>query len=171
MLSALAPFGSDGAVRVIVESPRHSTLKYEYDPALDAFRVARQLSLGLAYPHDWGFVPGTRAEDGDPADALVLHATATYPGILLDCLPLGLITVRERKKRKWISNHRLVLRPAWDGATPGVDKIGALPRQAVRELEQFFVNAAFFTGKQMSVTGWRGPREAIDFVRRCADEA
>lgn len=171
MLSALAPFGADGAVRVVVESPRHSTLKYEYDPELDAIRVSRQLALGLAYPYDWGFVPGTRAQDGDPADALVMHEAATFPGVVLDCAPLGLVAVREKRKRRWISNHRLVLRPAWQGATAGMDRIGALPKDTVRELEQFFVNAVFFTGKQMSVTGWRGPREAIEFVRRAAGGA
>lgn len=168
MLSALSPFTEDGAVRVIVESPRHSALKYEYDPDLDAIKVSRQLPLGLTYPYDWGFVPGTKAEDGDPVDALVMHGSGAYPGIVLECAPIGMITVRERRKREWISNHRLVLRPAWQGATEGVDRVARLPRESVRELEQFFVNAAFFTGKAMTVTGWRGPREALALVRRHA---
>jgi inorganic pyrophosphatase len=166
MLSALPPFADDGGMRMVVESPRHSTLKYEYDPRLDAITVARELPLGVAYPFDWGFVPGTRAEDGDPIDALALHATATHPSVVLPCAPLGVITVRERRNRSWIANDRLVLRPAWQGCTPAVDRIARLPRQTIRELEQFFVSAAFFTGKRMTVTGWRGPRAATALVRR-----
>src|SRR5438874_10674335 len=106
MLSNLAPFADDGRVHVVVESPRHSTLKYEFDPQLDAVTVSRQLMTGLAYPYDWGFVSGTKAEDGDPLDALILHSSATFPGVVLPCKPVGVVVVKQKAagEKGWTSN-------------------------------------------------------------------
>jgi len=80
-LPALAE--DDTTVHMVVEAPRGATVKLKYAPKLQAFTPARALPLGLAYPFDWGFIPGTRAADGDPVDALALHDTATYPGVVL----------------------------------------------------------------------------------------
>ena len=90
-LIELAPYGKNGEMQMVVETPRGSNIKLEYEPKLRAFTVSRALPLGLIYPYDWGFVPGTKGEDGDPIDALALHEGATYPGVVLRCRPLGVI--------------------------------------------------------------------------------
>jgi len=64
----------------IVEAPRGSRVKFEYDSAGDLFRINRPLPVGLAYPFDWGFVVGTKADDGDPVDVLILAITFRIPG-------------------------------------------------------------------------------------------
>ena len=69
-------------VNVLVESPRGSTIKFEYDQTERVMTLSRPLPAGLVYPFDWGFIPGTRAADGDPLDAFILWDGASYPGIL-----------------------------------------------------------------------------------------
>jgi hypothetical protein len=68
-------------VYAVVETPRGSRAKLEFDPKLGAFTLAKPLLAGLTYPYDWGFIPSTRAEDGDPLDVLIIHDAATYPGL------------------------------------------------------------------------------------------
>ena len=77
-LIELVPYGKNGEIQMVVETPRGSNLKLNYEPKLHAFTVSRALPLGLIYPYDWGFIPSTKGEDGDPIDALALHDGATY---------------------------------------------------------------------------------------------
>jgi inorganic pyrophosphatase len=74
----ISAFRPDGSLNVVVESPRGATIKFKYEAAIDRIELSRPLPVGLAYPHDWGFVPSTRASDGDPVDALIAwDGTAT----------------------------------------------------------------------------------------------
>jgi inorganic pyrophosphatase len=77
----LQPFKEDGDLNMVVETPRGSSVLLRYDPKARVFTVSRALTLGLSYPFDWGFIPGTEAKDGDPVDALALHDNRTFsPG-------------------------------------------------------------------------------------------
>jgi inorganic pyrophosphatase len=169
MLSSLRPFDDKGQLRVVIETPRASPLKYKFDPAIGAFTIARQLMTGLTYPYDFGFVPGTKAEDGDPLDAMVLHTNATFPGVVLTCRALGVIVVEQKEKGPWVANNRLIVRPEWEGHEPFVERVSDLPSQTVRELEQFFVNTSYFTGKKLRLAGWRGPGAALRMVKQAAE--
>ena len=73
----LPPFSDDGDLHVVVETPRGSRAKFAHDPKLRAFTLTKSLLTGLTYPHDWGFVPSTKADDGDPIDIMVIHDAAT----------------------------------------------------------------------------------------------
>jgi inorganic pyrophosphatase len=167
MLTALRPFDDDGQLQVVIETPRRSALKYKFEPTLGAFTVSRQLMTGLSYPYDWGFIPGTRAEDGDPLDAMVLHANATFPGIVLACRALGVISVEQKDGRgSWIANDRLIVRPDWNGHEPFVEHVRQLPAHLIEQLEQFFVNTSYFTAKKLRIAGWRGPSAAMRLVKK-----
>jgi len=99
-LSALPSFISDGVFRVVVESPRGSTLKLKYDSEHRVMTLSRPLIAGLKYPCDWGFVPSTMAPDSDPLDALVMWDDVSYPGVVLPCRPVGVLYVEQTGRRR-----------------------------------------------------------------------
>ena len=109
----LAPFNDDGDLNMVVETPRGSSVKLRYEPKTKVFTVSRALTLGLSYPFDWGFIPGTEAEDGDPLDALAIHDSATFPGVLLPCRALGVVNVSQKGEGKREQNPRLIVMPSW----------------------------------------------------------
>ena len=166
-LTKLAPFDDDGALRVIVESPRGSSLKLKYEPDLRMFSVARDLPLGVVYPFDWGFVPGTCGEDGDPLDAMAIHRTPTFPGVVLPCRILGMVEVVQREgQRPSMVNNRIIATPAWHASLKKLTEARDLPAHARNEIEQFFVTAAAMTGKRLQIKGWATRRRTEKFVQR-----
>ena len=86
-------------VRVIVEIPKNSANKYEYDGKLGVFRLDRPLYSPLHYPGDYGFVPGTLADDGDPLDVLVLMSEPSFTGCMIEVRPLGLLALIDSEDR------------------------------------------------------------------------
>jgi inorganic pyrophosphatase len=164
-LTRLEPFGEDGSVRMVVETPRGASVKLAYDPDLQAFSVRRALSLGVTYPFDWGFIPGTVAEDGDPLDALALHDSSTYPGVILPCRPLGVADVTQQGEHGLEKNPRLILMPIWHDRLGEYERATALPERLKGEIERFFVNATLFTGKDPRIEGWRGPEAATKLIQ------
>ncbi len=168
-LDRLPAHDRDGHVRVVVEAPRGSRVKLKYDPELAAFTLGRPLSLGLHYPFDWGFVPGTRAPDGDPIDALVLHDVPTHPGVVIPCALLGVVKVKEKKRGKIQRNDRLIAvpveAPRFDGLRNGTD----LPTRVKREIERFFLTVVYFTPKEVEIIGWGSLREATRLLAATID--
>jgi inorganic pyrophosphatase len=118
-LSGLAPYGEDGILRMVVETPRGAGIKLAYEPGLDRFVAKHSLALGITYPFDWGFIPGTLAADGDPLDALAVHDGGTYPGVILPCRPLGVVDVAQKGKHGREDNPRLVVIPTWHDRPEG----------------------------------------------------
>src|SRR5688500_2481633 len=96
-LHLLPPFVRGTSFRVVVESPRGSSAKLKFDSADQVMTLSRPLTLGLIYPFDWGFIPGTRMADGDPLDAMLLWDTPTFPGVVVPCRAVGLVKVDQRR--------------------------------------------------------------------------
>jgi inorganic pyrophosphatase len=160
-----SPFGDDAELQMIVETPRGSSVKLKFEPKLEIFTVARALPLGLTYPFDWGFIPGTEGEDGDPIDALALHDASTFPGVLLPCRALGVEIDQRGKNGGREANPRLILMPVWHDRLGEMEKAAELPQRLKQEIEQFFLSATFFTGKDARLKGWRGPKAAEKLIR------
>src|SRR5664279_3394816 len=87
------------SVRMIVEIPKNSANKYEYDGELGVFRLDRALYSPMHYPGDYGFIPGTLAEDGDPMDVLSLVEEPSFPGCLIEVRPVGLLNMVDQDMR------------------------------------------------------------------------
>ncbi|HEY1862512.1 MAG TPA: inorganic diphosphatase [Roseiarcus sp.] len=100
-------FTDDEDVHVVIETPRGNHVKFAYDPKIKAFVVRKSLLTGLTYPHDWGFMPSTKADDGDPLDAMVIHDGTTFPGVVVICRVIGILQIEQRSKNKSERNDRL----------------------------------------------------------------
>ena len=163
-VSKLTPFDDKGRVQMIVESPRGSSIKFKYDDKRSLFTVSRSLALGLTYPFDWGFVPGTKSDDGDAVDAVCIHHETCFPGVLLPCRCLALLEVDQQSSRGRVSNPRVILAPAWDGGR-SFDADMTLSDHAKAEIGQFFLSATLFTDKDARIVGWRDHVSAENFIK------
>jgi inorganic pyrophosphatase len=153
-----------GLIQVVVESPAGATNKIKYEPRLGAFTLSRPLPLGMSYPHDWGFVPGTRAADGDPLDALVLSEGTTYPGLVITARPIGLLRLEQNRKGGGRERNDRLIAVAASASRREVSAVAQLPERVREELEQFFVDVVFFEAKDPKLLGWGGPDDAWTLV-------
>lgn len=156
------PARAEHGFHVVVESPRGSTVKWKYEPQLAAFSISRPLAHGLEYPFDWGFVPSTRAPDGDPLDVMVLWEQPGFPGVVLPCRAIGALKVEQKAKegRGRERNDRLIAVPLASARRADLTDVTDLSTRERRELEAFFVAAVQFQDKHLKLLGWAGPEEA-----------
>jgi len=162
-------FRHDGSVNVVVETPRGSQAKFKYDPETGAIMLSRPLPAGVVYPYDWGYIPSTRAADGDPIDVMVLWDGTSFPGVVLPSRLIGVLRVEQagtqpgRRER----NDRLFALPIKAPRSAHVQTIFDLPERVRLEIEQFFQTVVAFEGKDLRLLGFEGKDEA-DRVLRAA---
>jgi inorganic pyrophosphatase len=155
-------------VLAVVETPRGSRAKLEFDPKLGVFTLAKPLLAGLTYPYDWGFIPSTKAQDGDPLDVLIIHDAATYPGLVLKCKPIGVLEVLQTTKGKAERNDRVFAVPDRSPFEGDLHDIRRLPPRAIEELEKFFAATDALETKKLEFQGWHGPAKAIRTIKKTA---
>jgi len=129
-LLKLPTWADDKNVFAVVETPRGSTCKLEFDPKLGAFTLAEPLMAGLSYPYDRGFIPSTKAPDGNPLDVLIIHDAQTYPGVVLKCRPVGVLEVEQKADGKKERNDRVFAVPQRSPAETDLMDIRHLPSRA-----------------------------------------
>src|SRR6267154_339789 len=147
-------------IQVVIETPKGSRNKYAFDPEQKVFELKKVLPAGMAFPYDFGFVPRTEAEDGDPVDVLVLMDEPAFPGCLLKCRLIGIIEGEQGDKKKMIRNDRIVAVEKQNHSWADIKVIGDLGKQFLRELEEFFVNYHELSGEKFQVIDVKGPKEA-----------
>jgi inorganic pyrophosphatase len=152
-------FDSEGSLNVIVETPRGSTAKWKYADGI--VKLSRALPLGLAYPFDWGFIPGTHVADGDPLDAMVYWDVTSYPGVVIPSRSIAVLKVEQTNRISGARerNDRVLVVPV-KAAAIAISDLGDLPERARRELEHFFVAAVAFEGKDVRLLGWGDAEES-----------
>jgi hypothetical protein len=109
-LTKIPAFDRKGAVTVVIETPRGSRNKYDYNPDYDCLELGKVLPEGMVFPYDFGFVPSTLADDGDPLDVLALLDAPVVPGCVVRTRPIGVIEAEQKAKgENWIRNDRLLM--------------------------------------------------------------
>jgi inorganic pyrophosphatase len=153
---------AEGAVVAVIETPRGSPNKMRWDPRLGAFRLAKVLSAGMMFPFDFGFIPGTRAADGDPLDIVVLLGAPVCTGSVVPCRLVAVLEAEQREQDadEWIRNDRLIGVPLDDGSMDHVRDDGDIDEKTMRDLGAFFVDYNELDGKGFRVLRHRGPKAA-----------
>jgi inorganic pyrophosphatase len=166
-LLKLPSFSDEGDLHVVIETPRGSRAKLDYDPKLRAFTLSKSLLAGLSYPYDWGFIPATAAEDGDPLDVMVIHQAATFPGLVLTCKIIGVLQVEQRSKgKKPKRNDRLFAVPKASHAEKDLSDVRDLTGAMREELEKFFIATDELEDKQLKILRWKGPKAALKAIKQ-----
>lgn len=162
MLPAAA--GSGGCYHVVIETPKGSRNKFDYDPETQLFKLKGVLPEGSSFPYDFGFVPSTTGEDGDPLDVLVLMDAPAFAGCLLEARLLGAIEAEQTKDNQTERNDRLVAVAAASRQHQHLRELADLPPQLLAELEHFFKSYNEQKGVEFKVLGRADARQAAKLV-------
>jgi inorganic pyrophosphatase len=153
-------------VHVMIETPKASRNKYAYDGATGCFMLKKVLPAGTAFPHDFGFIPGTKADDGDPLDILIMMPGTTYPGCLVPCRIIGMLEfLQQEKGKKPFPNNRLIGIPLEDHDHSDIMHIKDLHRQWLNELIGFMQYYNMMEDHKLKFMGIKGPAKSIRYIR------
>jgi inorganic pyrophosphatase len=165
MPSADMNFADMNIIGVIIDTPQRSRNKYKFDPQSGRFKLSKILPEGMVFPYDFGFVPSTSGEDGDPLDALVLIEEPTFTGCALDCRLIGVIEAEQRKGRgQSARNDRLLAVARASSLYSDIEDIAQIHPPMLKDIEAFFVNYDQLRGVEFKVLGRSGPERAREVL-------
>jgi len=155
----------EGMIKVVIETPKGSRNKYAFDPKERVFELKKVLPAGMTFPYDFGLVPQTEAEDGDPVDVMVLMDEPAFPGCVLKCRPIGVMEGKQGEKKDWERNDRIIAIEEQAHSFADIQSIDDLGKQFCRELEEFFVNYHRLTGKEYKIIGVKGKNAVQKLIK------
>jgi inorganic pyrophosphatase len=147
-------------VTVMIEIPKGSRNKYEYDPETKAIKLNRMLFSAVHYPSDYGFILNTLAGDGDALDALVMVWEPTFPGCVIDAYPVGLFKMRDEKG----PDEKILCVPVNDPMWNHIECLEDVPPHMLKEIEHFFTVYKELEAKKTGIYGWEGNDAAIKII-------
>jgi inorganic pyrophosphatase len=150
---------------VLVEIPRGSRNKYEYDFDLKRMRFDRMLFSSMMYPADYGFIPETLALDGDPLDVLVLVTKPTFPGCVIEVKPIGVFHMADDKG----PDEKVICVPVSDPIWNKLNDLSDINPHLLMEIEHFFEVYKDLEKKKVDVQGWGDVKEAQQILKECVD--
>ncbi len=169
-LATLPAFVDRRTFRAVVESPRGAAVKLKYDAERQILSLSRPLPVGLVFPYDFGFVPSTKAADDDPVDVMLVWDVASFPGVVIECLAVGVVRVKQNRedhdRRKRIRNDRILAMPAKAERDWTAPLTSAAQRRLRDEISNFLVAVTVLEGKDATILGWGGPNEALALIRK-----
>jgi inorganic pyrophosphatase len=152
-------------VTAVIEIPSGSRNKYELDKETGLLKLDRVLSSAVHYPSDYGFIPRTLHEDGDPLDVLVLLKEQTFPGCMIDVRPIGVLKMLDRGE----PDDKILGVPLHDPSQAEFFDIADIPQHMLREIEYFFTTYKDLEGKRVQAAGWEKSERAVQIVQESID--
>jgi inorganic pyrophosphatase len=153
------------SVNVMVEIPKGSRNKYEYDTKRKIIKFDRMLFSAMHYPSDYGFITDTLAEDGDPLDALVLVWEPTFPGCMIEARPVGLFRMRDEKG----PDAKILCIPLGDPMWNYIKTLDDVPPHLLKEIEHFFKVYKDLEEKKTGIEGWEGLDSALKDIKEAQE--
>jgi inorganic pyrophosphatase len=138
------------AVNAVIEIPGESTNKYEYDKKLNVFRLDRNLYSPVHYPGDYGFIPSTLSEDGDPLDVLVLVDEPSFPGCVMTVRPIGLLEMLDQG----VLDEKILAVGRNNPRYHDVQNYSEIYPHMLKEITHFFAIYKDLEGKRVEINGW-----------------
>jgi inorganic pyrophosphatase len=154
-------------IDVVVEIPKGSRNKYEFDPELGAMVLDRMLFTSMQYPADYGYISGTLGGDGDTLDALVFVGEPTFPGCHIRARPVGLFRMTDEKG----PDEKILCVPLHDPMWSAVQDLADLPQGLLQEIEHFFQVYKDLEDKVVSTEGYGGRAEALEVIAQARARA
>jgi inorganic pyrophosphatase len=152
--------------RAVIETPKGSRSKFDYDPESGLFLLAGLVPAGMSFPLSFGFIPSTRADDGDPLDVMVLHDESIAVGSLVSVRLLGVIEGDQTEEGNTVRNDRILAVTACSHEYEQIKDIEQLGKTFLDHLTQFWVNYNSLKGKQFKVRGVHGPERASATIKK-----
>ena len=154
------------SIDIVIETPKGSAQKYDYDAKTHFFKMSKILPSGMVFPYDFGFIPDTKGEDGDPLDMIVISEFNSFPGVMIRCRVIGGIKAEQSDDdgRKMIRNDRFLAIPKCSNIFEKVKSVEDLPRQIMDDLEEFFVDYNKLEGKKFKALEKIDPKTAQGMI-------
>ena len=150
---------------VLIEIPKGSRNKYEYDFELKKVRYDRMIFSSMMYPADYGFIPNTLALDQDPLDVLVLVSEPTYPGVVMEVKPIGVFHMADEKG----PDEKIICVPVSDPIWNRLNDLNELNGHMVKEIEHFFKVYKDLEKKKVDIGDFGDASEAREIIRQCVE--
>lgn len=151
---------------VVIEIPKGSHNKYEYDEELDIIKLDRVSFTAMAHPYDYGFIPETRSEDGDHLDAFVLLETSVFPGCLVQARPIGVLYMVDDGE----NDEKIISVPADDVRFNHINDLADVSPHIQKEIQHFFEHYKDLQNKKTEIIKWGGKSEALEMMQKSLEK-
>ena len=166
-INSLKSFNEEtGELNAVIETPKGSRNKYEFDEKKELFKLSGILPLGESFPFDFGFIPQTLGEDGDPLDVLLLMDEAAFPGCLVESRLIGVIEANQTEDGETVRNDRLIAVASKSLLYDSVKSIKDLDENLIEQIKHFFVSYNEAKGKKFEPLGEFGAVKAKKLIER-----
>jgi inorganic pyrophosphatase len=159
-----------GNLNVIIETPKGSRNKFAYDENTGLFWLSKLLPAGMAFPYSFGFIPSTRAGDGDPVDVMMIYDEPLFPGILVPSRLIGGLKAKQSENGKMKPNDRLFTVPILPQEYSPPRHLRDLNKHLLAEIKDFFITYQRLMGKKFEILGELGPKEAKALVQKSIEK-
>ncbi len=151
-----------GLLNVLIEIPAGSKNKYEFDKDMNAMALDRVLAASVMYPYDYGFIPNTLADDGDPLDGMVMMDQPTFPGCVIAARAIGMLEMIDGGDR----DEKILCVPDKDPRYANVKSLKDVPQHRLDEIAEFFQTYKNLEKKSVEILGWKDVDAVLPLVEK-----